>query len=341
MMKAIGAVRGLPVDHEEVLLAFETAVPEPSDGDLLIRVRAVGINPVDAKIRKSLGGGRRESPRILGWDAAGVVEAVGVDADGAFSVGDTVFYAGDLSRPGCNAEFHCVDWRLVARAPKSRGMVEAAALPLCSLTAWELLFERMGLVGATDAGGSLLVINGAGGVGSVLIPLARHAGLRVVATASRPETRAWCARLGAEAVISPHQPLRPQCEALGISEFPWIANLYDPAVHWEQTADLLAPFGTLGLIVEPSRALNLGDPLKAKCARIVWEFMAARAKYQTRDLASQGGILAKVAELHDAGILPPIHTRILEGLTVENFREAHAAMEGSTAHGKWVVSLGR
>ena len=197
----------------------------------------------------------------------------------------------------------------------------------------------MGVAEAGHPGTPLLVIIGAGGVGSALIPLARRAGLHVVATASRPESIAWCETLGAHAVINHHQPLRPQCEALGLHGFPLIANLFDPAVHWGETADLLAPFGTLGLIVEPSAPLHLGDPLKAKCARIAWEFMAARARFQSPDLARQGEILTKAAALHDAGALTPVHPRVLDGLTVENLRLAHAAMETSTATGKWVITI--
>jgi len=338
-MLAIGATRHLPVDHPDFLIAFDAPVPEPRGHDVLVRVRAIGVNPVDTKIRKSLGDGPHDPPRILGWDAAGVVEAVGPHAVGKFAPGDEVYYAGDLTRPGCNAEFQCVDSRLVSHKPKSYDFAAAAALPLCTLTAWELLFERMGVAEQSNPGTPLLVINGAGGVGSALIPLARHAGLEVVATASRSESIAWCEKLGANAVINHHEPLRPQCELLGYREFPLIANLFDPAVHWAQTADLLAPFGTLGLIVEPSAPLHLGDPLKAKSARIAWEFMAGRAKFQSADLARQGDILATAAAMHDAGILPPTHTQVLQGLTLENLRLAHAAMEAATTIGKIVITL--
>jgi len=338
-MLAIGATQSLPVDHPDFLVAFESPVPEPIGHEILVSVRAIAVNPVDTKIRKSLGDGPHHPPRVLGWDAAGVVEAVGPDAFECFRPGDEVYYAGDLTRPGCNSELQCVDARLVAHKPKTLDFSAAAALPLCTLTAWELLFERMGIRESSSGGETLLVINGAGGVGSALIPLARHAGLEVIATASRPESIAWCEKLGANAVINHHRPLRPQCEALGHCRFPLIANLFDPAVHWAQTADLLAPFGTLGLIVEPSAPLHLGDPLKAKCARIVWEFMAARAKYQSPDLASQGDFLGVIAAMHDAGSLMPIDTRVLEGLTIENLRIAHTIMENSTAIGKTVITL--
>lgn len=338
-MLAIGATCHLPVDHPDFLIAFDASVPVPAGHEILVRLRAIAINPVDTKIRKSLSDAMLDPPRVLGWDASGVVEAVGPDAACNFKVGDEVYYAGDLTRPGCNAELQCVDSRLVAQKPLSRDFVAAAALPLCTLTAWELLFERMGVAEKANPTNPLLIINGAGGVGSALIPLARHAGLKVIATASRPESIAWCKKLGAHAVINHHQPLRPQCETLGHLEFPFIANLFDPAVHWAQTADLLGPFGTLGLIVEPSAPLHLGDPLKAKSARIAWEFMAGRAKFQSPDLARQGAILAEAAAMHDSNLLPPIHTRVLEGLTVENLRLGHTAMENASTIGKIVITI--
>lgn len=338
-MKAIGARQFLPVSEPGCLVEFETDTPVPRPMDLLVRVHAVAVNPVDTKIRASLGAGPHEPPRILGWDAAGTIEAVGKDV-GGFAVGDEVFYAGDLTRPGSNAEFQVVDARLVARKPKSWTFTDAAAIPLVALTAWELLFERMGVdPDGNDAGKSLLIINGAGGVGSALIPLAVGAGLQVVATASRPETRAWCESMGAHHVINHRAPLRPQAEALGFTAFPYIANLYSPEAYWETTADLIAPFGTLGLIVEPREKLHIGDPLKAKCVRIAWEFMAARAKFQTPDMHRQGEILADIASRCDSGKFPKLTTRVFDSLTANNLREAHAAKETGTAHGKWVLEV--
>lgn len=337
-MKAIGAPCFLPVTNPGCLVAFDAEKPVPGPLDLLVRVKAVAVNPVDTKIRASLGAGPHEAPRILGWDAAGTVEAVGAEVRG-FAAGDDVYYAGDLTRPGCNADFQCVDSRLVAHKPKTWSFTEAAAVPLVALTAWELLFERMGVdPDGGDAGKPLLIINGAGGVGSALIPIACNAGLTVVATASRPETTAWCLSLGAHHVINHRETLRPQAEALGIDSFPYIANLYNTEAYWETTADLIAPFGALGLIVEPREKLHIGDPLKAKCVRIVWEFMAARARFKSPDMHLQGGYLARIAGLCDEGRFPKIHTRVFNGLTVENLIEAHAAMEQGTAHGKWVIN---
>ncbi len=338
-MKAIGARQFLPSSDPGCLVEFETATPTPGPWDLLVRVMAVAVNPVDTKIRASLGNTPLDTPRVLGWDASGIVTAVGDEVHG-FNVGDEVFYAGDLTRPGCNAEFQAVDSRLVARKPASWSFAEAAAVPLVALTAWELLFERMGAdANGNDRGKPLLVINGAGGVGSAVIPLARHAGLRVVATASRPETMAWCESLGADHVINHREPLRPQAEALGISAFPYITNLYNTEAYWDTTADLIAPLGALGLIVEPKEKLHIGDPLKAKCVRIAWEFMAARAKFQLPDMHVQGETLGKIATLCESGVFPKIHTRVFGSLSVDRLREAHAAMETGSAHGKWVFCL--
>lgn len=334
-MKAIGARQFLPVNDPDCLLEFETEIPVPKPMDLLVKVHAVALNPVDTKIRKSLGAGPLEIPRILGFDAGGTVEAVGSDVTG-FAVGDEVFYAGDVTRSGSNAEFQTVDARLVAKKPASWSFAEAAALPLVALTAWELLFERM--VVEENSGKAILVINGAGGVGSALIPLARSAGLKVVATASRPETIKWCKSLGADHVINHREPLRPQVEALGIPEFPYIANLFDTEAYWEITADLLAPLGALGLIVETVNPVHIGNPLRLKSPRIVWEYMPARSRFQTADMHVQGGILAEIARRCDTGEFPKITTRHFDRISAANLREAHAAMESGTAHGKWVLT---
>ena len=303
-----------------------------------MKVAAVSVNPVDAKVRKLLGGTLQNPPRVLGFDAAGVVEGVGSEVTG-FSVGDEIFYSGDVTRAGSNAEFQTVDSRLVAKKPVTWSFEEAAAVPLVALTAWELLFEQMGIdPNGGDRGKAILVINGAGGVGSALIPLARSAGLRVIATASRPETVSWCQSLGADAVINHREPLRLQAEALGISEFPYIANLYNTELYWETTADLLAPFGTLGLIVETVNPMHIGNPFRLKSPRIVWEYMMTRSKFQTADMHRQGEILAEVSRRCDAGGFPKIQTRMFDKISARNLREAHAAMEAGSAHGKWVFS---
>ena len=338
-MKALGARSYLPVSNPDCLIEFETDLPALRPLDLRVRIHAFAVNPVDTKIRAALGTAPLAVPRILGWDAAGVVEACGEQVTG-FEPGNEVFYSGDLTRPGCNAEFQAVDSRLVARKPPSWSFADAAAIPLVGLTAWELLFERMEIdPDQRHTGRPILVINGAGGVGSALIPLAKRAGLTVVATASRPETVAWCLALGADHVINHREPLEAQTAALGIPQFPWIANLHSTDAYWQQTAELLAPFGVLGLIVEPREKLPLGDPLKAKCARIAWEFMAARARFQTPDLHVQGQTLATLAALCEAGQLPKLKSHSCGPPTAASLREAHAAMEAATACGKWVFEM--
>lgn len=340
-MKAIGAPHFLPTSDPDCLIVFETPDPTPGPLDLLVEIKAVSVNPVDTKIRASLGSDPLPTPRILGWDAAGTVIATGPQVT-TFSPGDDVFYSGDLTKPGCNAERQIVDSRLAALKPATFSFAESAAVPLVGLTAWELLFERMSVCpNGSRRDQTILVINGAGGVGSALIPLARMAGLQVIATASRPDTINWCLSRGAHHVISHRSPLRPQLEALGIHALPWIANLHQPELYWDQTADLLAPMGTLGLIVEPKSPVHIGDPLKAKCARIIWEFMAARARFQLPDMHLQGEILTRLATLCDNGTIPPLVTRDLGPLTPETLREAHHAMESGIAHGKWVATIGK
>lgn len=336
-MKAIGARKFLPVSQPDCLVDFEAELPLPGPRDLLVKIRAVAVNPVDTKVRKSLGEGPHDPPRVLGFDAAGTVVALGEEVRG-FAAGDEVFYSGDVTRAGSNAEFQAVDFRLVAKKPHSLSFEQAAAVPLVGLTAWELLFERMGIdPGGADSGKAILVINGAGGVGSALIPLARAAGLVIVATASRPLTESWCRALGAEHVINHREPLRPQAEALGFSEFPYIANLFDTEAYWESTADLLAPLGTLGLIVETVNPVQIGNPFRLKSPRVVWEYMPARARFQTADMHRQGEILAELARRCDTGGFPDLVTRRFDGITAAKLREAHAAMESGTAHGKWVL----
>ncbi len=338
-MKAIGATHFLPTTDPNCLVEFECDQPTPGPHDVIVEVKAVGINPVDTKIRSTLGDTPSKTPTILGWDASGFVVELGSEVKN-FSIGDDVYYAGDVTRPGSNAEYQAVDSRVIARKPPSWSFADAAAVPLVGLTAWELLLERM-MVHATDdeADASLLIINGAGGVGSAMIPIAKMLGLQVIATASRPETIDWCQRLGADHIINHKEPLRPQTEALEISSFPYIANLYDTDLYWETMTDLIAPQGAIGMIVEPKTKLHIGDPLKAKCVRIAWEFMFARTKFQTADMHRQGEILHDLADLCEQNTFPKIRTETLHGLTAQNLTKAHAAMESSKAHGKIVVEV--
>ena len=336
-MKAVALTRYLPIDDPGSLLDVELDAPSPGPRDLLVRVEAVSVNPVDTKVRAPKPQVEPQ-PRVLGYDAAGVVEAVGAEAAG-FRPGDAVYYAGDITRPGSNAQLQLVDARIAAHKPGSLDFAEAAALPLTALTAWELLFERMGY--AADGGGAgrtLLVIGGAGGVGSIAIQLARLAGFTVIATASREETVAWCRELGADHVVDHGQPLAPQLQALGLDAVDAALNLADTDRYWAELGELLAPQGRVGLIVEPAGPLRIGDPYKAKCIGIHWEFMFARPRFGTDDMAEQGRILARVAELVDAGRLRTTLRESLSPINAANLREAHRRLESGRSIGKLALS---
>lgn len=315
----------------EYLVDIELPDPSPGNDDLLVRVEAVAVNPVDVKVR------RRELPppggwRVLGWDAVGRVEALGQRASG-FAVGDRVWYAGALNRAGCNAELQLVDWRLVARAPQSLTPAEAAALPLTSLTAWELLFDRLRLPQGSDAAGQvLLVVAGAGGVGSMLLQLARQlTDLTLVATASQPEGQAWARQCGAHQVIDHRRPLRPQLAALGIEAVQWVASLSHTDQHFNALVDLLAPQGALALIDDPNPAAIDLLSLKRKSLSLHWELMFTRSLFQTADMAAQGAILQRVAELVDDNRLFSSCRQILGPINAANLTAAHLQLAGQLA----------
>ncbi|KRE83656.1 NADPH:quinone reductase [Rhodanobacter sp. Soil772] len=336
-MKAVALTRYLPIDDPQSLLDVELPMPAPGAHDLLVRVEAVSVNPVDTKLRSPKPQVEAQ-PKVLGYDAAGTVEAVGASVDG-FQPGDRVYYAGDVTRPGSNAQFQLVDARLVGHAPRSLDLAEAAALPLTAVTAWELLFQRMPFDSEHGGEGkSLLVIGGAGGVGSIAIQLARRAGFTVIATASRAETIDWCRAMGAQHVINHRHALAPQLEALGFGQVDAVLNLADTDHYWDAIGQLLAPQGHVGLIVEPAGALRIGDPYKAKCIGIHWEFMFARARFNTPDMAEQGRILERVASLIDAGELRGTRTETLAPIHAANLREAHRRLESGRTIGKLVLA---
>ena len=339
-MKAVAFSRHLPIDDPEALQDIVLPRPQPGPRDLLVRVEAASVNPVDAKLRGPRPGAPAllDQPRVLGFDAAGVVEAVGNEVE-LFQPGDEVYYAGDATRPGCNAQYHLVDERLVGPKPTTLDFAEAAALPLATITAWELLFERMPF--HLDAEGntrSLLVIGGAGGVGSMAIQLARHAGFTVIATASRPQTQAWCRRMGAHHVIDHRQPLAPQLQALGFASVDAAVNLADTDRYWDALGELLAPQGHVGLIVEPTGALRIGDPYKAKCIGIHWEFMFARPRFRTADMIHHHRILTRVGSLVEAGELRSPLTEVLGPIDATGLRQAHRRMESGSTIGKLVLA---
>jgi zinc-binding alcohol dehydrogenase family protein len=331
-MKAIGYNQSGGI---EALVELDIAMPTPGPHDLLVRVRAVSVNPVDVKTRA--GSATQDDPRILGFDAAGVVERVGSEVT-LFKAGDDVFYAGAIDRPGSNAEYQLVDERIVGAKPISLDWTAAAALPLTSLTAFELLFDRMRVpFGSFTAAGTLLVINGAGGVGSILIQLARRlTGLRVVATASRPETIAWVRSLGAHDVIDHHEALDEELGRIGIGQAEYVAGLTATDRHLGAIAKLIAPQGTLALIDDPETFDVV--PFKRKAVTVAWELMFTRSLFHTPDMPRQGVILNEIASLVDAGVLRSTMTQDVGPLTAENLRRAHAIVESGSAYGKTVLS---
>lgn len=332
-MRSVGLTRPLPITDPESLVDLDLPDPSPSGRDLLVRVRAVSANPVDTKVRQRP---LEFTPRVLGWDAAGVVESVGAEVT-MFRPGDEVWYAGDATKQGCSSELHVVDERIVSLKPKSLGFGHAAALPLTTLTVWEAFFDRMRLdPDGADAGKTLLILGGAGGVGSIGIQVAKLAGLTVIATASRPETRDWCLGLGADHVIDHTKPLRSEIEALGYGGADLILNASDTIRYWDVCADLINPQGTICGIVGGAGTVDI-TRLMFKSAAFVWEYMFARSKFETDDMIRQHEILSRVADLVDASKLRTTATEVLRPINAANLRTAHERLEGGRMIGKLVL----
>lgn len=332
-MKAVAYRRSLPIEDPESLLDAVLPDPVPQGRDLLVRVRAVSVNPVDTKVRKNTAPPQGEW-KVLGWDAAGVVEAVGPQAS-LFRPGDRVWYAGDLTRQGSNAELQCVDERIVGPMPASLGFAEAAALPLTAITAWELLFDRLGA--GADSEGRLLVVGAAGGVGSILVQLARQlTKLEVIGTASRDETAAWVRELGAHHVVDHRRPLAEALREAGIDAVSHIASLTQTDRHYPQLAEALAPQGRIALIDDPQQPPDI-RLLKRKSASLHWEFMFTRSMFGTPDIAEQHALLARVSALVDAGRLRSTLGAHFGAIDAANLRRAHAFIESGTARGKVVL----
>jgi zinc-binding alcohol dehydrogenase family protein len=331
-MKAVALTRYLPIDNPQSLVDVELPTPKPRDTDLLVRVEAVSVNPVDTKVRAPKDQVEKE-PKVLGWDAAGIVEAIGKSVT-RFKVGDEVYYAGDLTRPGSNAQFQIVDERLVGRKPRSLPFEAAAALPLTTITAGESLFDRLGIDPEKGANGrSLLIIGGAGGVGSIAIQLAKWAGLNVIATASRPESVKWVLKLGADHAVDHRKPLAPQLAELGYKEVDYVANFANTDQYWEEMAEVIKPQGHIVSIVENSKPVEIGL-LKSKSASFHWTFMFTRSMFETADMEKQGSLLDKVSTLVDAGKIRATHNETLRPISAANLRAAHAKIESGKAVGK-------
>jgi NADPH2:quinone reductase len=307
---------------------MERPRPTPKPHELLIAVKAISVNPVDVKIRN--GSIAMPGIDVLGWDAAGVVLEAGPVVRGHFSPGDEVYYAGNISKPGAAADFHVVDAALVSRKPKTLTFPQAAALPLTALTAYEALFEKLEI----DFGKTILIINGGGGVGSLAIQFARMAGLHVIATASRHETTAWCHRMGAHDVVN-HHHLMDDMKKLG-REIHYILNAYNTDLYMDACCQLLCMDGRLCSVVRPEKPVSL-DGMFAKRLEFSFEYMFAKSMFNSRDRVSQGRILDQVSSWVDEGRVHHTVAVHLNGMTVDNFDEAHRAIASGKNYGKIVI----
>ncbi len=331
-MKAIGYTHAGAISAENSLIEFEIEAPAPGANDLLVEVLGISVNPVDVKLRAS------QEPdgehRILGFDAAGIVKEVG-PAVTRFRPGDEVFYAGDITRPGTNAEFHVVDERIVGRKPSSLGFADAAGMALTSITAWEILFDSFKLSEGDGEGETLLVVGGAGGVGSILVQLAKKlTRMTVVATASRPDTRAWVEKMGADHVVNHRNPLDEEMKELGMSPR-YVAALTHTDKHFASINELIKPRGHIALIDDPE-VLDV-VPLKTKALTLSWELMFVRPMFKTDDMEKQHLLLNRVADLLDEGLLLSTVNKNFGTLSVQSLRQAHEFQESGDAIGKSVL----
>lgn len=332
-MKAVGYQKTLPVDHPEALVDIELSEPVAQGRDLLVEVRAVSVNPVDTKVRRGMAPAEGEW-RVLGWDATGIVRAIGPEVT-LFKPGDRVWYAGSIARPGSNSELQLVDERIVGKMPNSLDFAEAAALPLTSLTAWEMLFDRLEIK-AEESGKSLLIIGAAGGVGSIMTQLARQlTKLTIIGTASRAETKTWVKEMGAHQVIDHHRPFAEQISKLNLQP-DYVVSLTHTDKHIQQIVEVIKPQGKFGLIDDPeSFDIKL---LKRKSLSLHWELMFTRALYTTEDMANQHKILNAVADMVDSNKIRTTINDKFGTINAENLKNAHALIESGKAVGKIVLA---
>ncbi len=339
-MKAIAYRQCLPTSDPNALIDVELPEPVVAGRDLLVRIEAISVNPVDTKVRRNVAP-PEEGMTVLGYDAAGVVEAVGPQVT-LFKPGDAVWYAGSRLRQGTNAQRHLVDERIVGHKPRSLDFAQAAAMPLTTITAWEALFDRLALPRADQAGGqtdagTVLITAGAGGVGSIAIQLARQLSTaRILATASRPESRAQIEALGAHAVIDHSQPISQGLKAAGVR---WVERIFSVShtdTHFPELAKIVAPQGRICVIDDPA-AFDV-RPLKARCASLHWEAMFTRSSFETPDMALQGQLLNEVAQLVDAGRIRTTHSETMGLINAANLRAAHAKIESGKMVGKLVLA---
>lgn len=332
-MKAVAYQKAGPITSPESLVDIELDTPVAEGHDLLVRVQAISVNPVDTKIRKNISA--ESGWKVLGWDAVGTVEAIG-DKVTQFKVGDVVWYAGALNRQGSNSELQLVDERIVGHKPKILEATEAAALPLTAITAWEMLFDRLQVPKNAPANTTILVIGGAGGVGSITIQLLKQlTNLTIIATASRAETQNWVKQLGADYVLDHRQPLAPQIKQLGLNAPLYVFSTTQTDQHLADIVELIAPQGHFGLIDDPEQ-LDI-KPFKSKSVSVHWEFMFTRSMFQTADMQKQSELLNEVSKLVDEGKIKTTVTEVLSPINAENLKQVHQQIESGTTKGKIVL----
>ncbi|HIE0669123.1 TPA: zinc-binding alcohol dehydrogenase family protein [Acinetobacter nosocomialis] len=332
-MKAVVYQKAGPITSPESLVDIELDTPAAKGHDLLVRVQAISVNPVDTKIRKNISA--ESGWKVLGWDAVGVIEATG-DKVTQFKVGDVVWYAGALNRQGSNSELQLVDERIVGHKPKILGATEAAALPLTAITAWEMLFDRLQVPKTAPANTTILVIGGAGGVGSITIQLLKQlTNLTIIATASRPETKEWVEQLGADYVLDHREPLALQIKQLGLNAPSYVFSTTQTDQHLSDIVELIAPQGHFGLIDDPEQ-LDI-KPFKSKSVSVHWEFMFTRSMFQTEDMQKQSDLLNEVSKLVDEGKIKTTVTEVLSPINAENLKRVHQQIESGTTKGKIVL----
>ncbi len=332
-MKAVAYQKAGPITSPESLVDIELDTPAAKGHDLLVRVQAISVNPVDTKIRKNISA--ESGWKVLGWDAVGVVEATG-DKVTQFKVGDVVWYAGALNRQGSNSELQLVDERIVGHKPKILEATEAAALPLTAITAWEMLFDRLQVPKTAPANTTILVIGGAGGVGSITIQLLKQlTNLTIIATASRPETKEWVEQLGADYVLDHREPLAPQIKQLGLNAPSYVFSTTQTDQHLSDIVELIAPQGHFGLIDDPEQ-LDI-KPFKSKSVSVHWEFMFTLSMFQTEDMQKQSDLLNEVSKLVDEGKIKTTVTEVLSPINAENLKRVHQQIESGTTKGKIVL----
>ena len=338
-MKAFAFDHSLPIEHENSLIEIEQATPSAKGHDLLVKVDAISINPVDAKLRQRLRPEKGE-PKVLGYDAVGTVSAIG-DKCSLFEVGDKVFYAGDMSRQGSNAEYQLVDERIVGKAPTSITNAEIAALPLTAITAYEMLFDRLQIDVKSKyqtTENSILVTGGAGGVGSIMIQLLKVCvpDVTVIATASRDDTNVWCKKMGADHVSNHNNGIAKELKKIGINEVSHIASITHTHLHFEDFAEIIKPQGRICLIDNPPAPLNI-DLLKSKSVSLHWEFMFTRSLFNTEDMIKQHHVFNEIAELIDSEKIITTLGKHLGRITLQNLKLAHQLIESNQSIGKMVL----